>query len=110
MNEPQDWDEGMFGSLDMNAVRERHQPDYKFRVQQRTAKPHTQFPSLYNVTQATYVISGSIEIASGDGSGARTIHANQFIELPSGRYLITYKEAVEFVFVLELPPQVWKMG
>jgi hypothetical protein len=110
MDQPQAWDSDAFGVLDLGAVRLKHMPDHKFRIQQHRADPHTQFASINSVRKTIYVIAGSLTVASEDGSGVSTVQASHFIDMPPGRYLITYPERVEWILVLELPPQVWQKG
>lgn len=110
MDQPQTWDNNTFGALDLDAVRVKHRPDYKFRIQKHRANPHTQFPSIQNVRKTIYVIAGSLTVAPEVGSEAYTVHASQFVDLPPGRYLFTYPERVEWIQVLDLPPEVWQKG
>jgi hypothetical protein len=109
MNQLQHWDADKFGVLNLDSVRARHKPEHKFRIQQRRSNPYPQFPSIEAVSKAIYVISGSMEVASEEGLEVLVIRGNQFVDLAPGRYLITYVEAVEWIYVLELPPQVWRV-
>jgi hypothetical protein len=110
MNQPENWDFGNFGALTLDAVRARHQPDSRFRIQKHAADRHTQFPSINSVRKTIYVLSGSLIVASEAGSETYSVQANQFIDLLPGEHLLTYPERVEWIQVLELPPQVWQNG
>jgi hypothetical protein len=110
MNLPQNWNVETMGPLDLEAVKARHQPDFKFRVQQRRARPHTPFISTSAVPQSIYVISGSLNIARERAEDGLALHAHQFMDLPPGLWWMSYPEEVDFILALELPSKVLRMA
>lgn len=100
-----DWDERAKGHLNLEAVRALYQPVHHFRVQQNRSDAHTPFLSG-GVARTYYVLIGRMEIQ--DELSGYSIRAGQYARLPKGTYTVSYPEPVDYVYVMELPEQVWE--
>ena len=106
MSSPQIWDANAFGTISLEAVKERHQPAYKFRIQKHLYVPHTPYHEA-GVTSVIYVLSGWIQITSHATSEVWKVRPGQYLQRPQGSFTISHPEGVEIIKVLKVPHQLW---
>lgn len=106
-NKVQVWDVHAFGTLNLKAVQARHQPTHKYRVYQRRSAPHTPFRSA-GVARSLYVVSGLCQVTRESTGESCAVRSGEFLQIPEGRYILSYPEVAEVIWALELPPEAWQ--
>ena len=106
MSGPQFWDTKACGAMSLEAVKERHQPAYKFRIQKHLYTPHTPYYES-GVAGIIYVLSGWVQITFNATSEMWEVRPGQYLQRPQGSFAISHPEGVEIIKVLELPPEMW---
>jgi hypothetical protein len=106
-NKVQVWNVHALGTLNLEAVQTQHQAAHKYRIYQRRNAPHTPFKSA-GVARSLYVVSGSCQVTNESSGQSCTVRSGEFLQMPEGRYTLSYPEATEVIWAVELPPEAWQ--
>src|ERR1051325_1758085 len=99
---PTKWDDALFGSMSLEAIRRLYKPETYYRVSWNRYSPNEEFCGWSQV-RCLYVLKGRCTIRLVEGSW--NVCGGEFLELPKGNYHFSASEdsPVEIVEVWEIP-------